>query len=147
VVKYEAGSLEYWSGRRSMNRKWFSLEFTYAFILLTLTGFVSADQQQPAFESMAEKRTELMKVSLSLNNEQVTRIEKINLDAAQRIQELKDKNSRYKRIIFRKIQQVKKERDIELKKVLTNEQWQTYQAKKEELRSEVRLQTKELGSK
>ena len=61
------------------------------------------------------------------------------------MQELKDKNSKYKRIIFRKIQYVKKERDVQLKKVLTNEQWQTYQAKKEELRSEVRLQMKETG--
>ena len=88
-----------------------------------------------------------MKVSLNLNEEQFTQIEKINLNAAHKMQELKDKNSKYKRIIFRKIQYVRKERDVQLKKILTNEQWQTYQARKEELRSEVRLQMKELGSK
>ena len=126
-----------------MNQKSLSLGLSFALILLT--GLVSADQQQPSLEWMAERRTEVMKVSLNLNEEQVTQIEKINLNAAHKMQELKDKNSKYKRIIFRKIQYVKKERDVQLKKVLTNEQWQTYQAKKEELRREVRLQMKESG--
>ena len=84
-----------------------------------------------------------MKASLNLNEEQVIQIEQINLSAAHKMQELKDKNSKYKRIIFRKIQLVRKERDVELQKVLTNEQWHTYQAKKEELRSEVQLQMKQ----
>ncbi len=126
-----------------MNQKSLSLGLSFALILLT--GLVSADQQQPSLEWMAERRTEAMKVSLYLNEEQVTQIEKINLNAAHKMQELKDKNSKYKRIIFRKIQYVKKERDVQLKKVLTNEQWQTYQAKKEELRRQVRLQMKETG--
>ena len=126
-----------------MSRKALIFVFTFAFI--SWVGFVSADQQQPSLERRAEKRTEVMKGSLKLNEEQVTQIEQINLKAAHKMQELKDKNSKYKRIIFRKIQYVKKERDVQLKKVLTNEQWQTYQAKKEELRSEVRLQMKETG--
>lgn len=128
-----------------MSQKSLSLGLSFAIILST--GLLSADQQQPSLERMAERRTEVMKVSLNLNEEQFTQIEKINLNAAHKMQELKDKNSKYKRIIFRKIQYVKKERDVQLKKILTNEQWQTYQARKEELRSEVRLQMKELGSK
>jgi hypothetical protein len=126
-----------------MNHKSLLLGLSFAIILSR--GFVSADQQQPSLEMMAERRTEVMKASLKLNEEQVTQIEQINLSAAHKMQELKDKNSKYKRIIFRKIQYVKKERDAQLKKVLTNEQWQTYQAKKEELRGEVQFQMRNTG--
>jgi hypothetical protein len=126
-----------------MNRKALILVFVFAFI--SWVGFVSADQQQPSLERRAEKRTEVMKASLNLNEEQVIKIDSINLSAAHKMQELKDNNSKYKRIIFRKIQLVRKERDVELQKVLTNEQWHTYQAKKEELRSEVQLQMKQIG--
>ena len=83
-----------------MNRKSLSLGLIFAFILFI--GFVSADQQQPSLERMAERRTEVMKVSLNLNEVQVTQIEKINLNAAHKMQELKDKNSKYKRIILEK---------------------------------------------
>lgn len=93
-------------------------------------------------EERAGKLTEWMKSNLQLNDDQVTRVHTINLKYANKNQGLQTQAMSRKQ----KMQELKdndKAKDAELKNVLTNDQYDTYQAKKDEIRKQMKEKMRE----
>jgi len=81
-------------------------------------------------EDTAMMQTEAMAHSLKLTDDQVEQVDKINLEAIKKMSSAKNESSKVKMARGMRSAQDKKESD--LKKVLTPEQWKTYEAMKEE---------------
>ena len=116
------------------------------FLLITLSfaGNVILGQKKTSStpEERATKLTEWMKTNLQLNGDQVTQVQTINLKYANKNQELQTQSLSRKQ----KMQILKdndKAKDAELKKVLTADQYNNYQAKKEEIRKQMKERMRE----
>jgi len=83
-------------------------------------------------EYMAQRQTEMMTERLSLTKEQIPAIEKINLETAKVMVSYRDTHRGDQAGMRNKMQELQKEKEPALKKILTGEQWKKLQ----ELRSE-----------
>jgi len=93
-------------------------------------------------EERAAKLTEWMKTNLELSGEQVTQVQTLNLKYANKTQELQTQSLSRKQ----KMQILKdndKAKDAELKNVLTTDQYNNYQAKKDEIRKQMKERMRE----
>jgi len=93
-------------------------------------------------EERATKMTEWMKTTLQLNNDQAAQVQPINLKYANKTQDLQSQTISRKQ----KMQILKdndKAKDVELKNVFTAEQYDTYQAKKDEIRKQMKEKMRE----
>jgi hypothetical protein len=93
-------------------------------------------------EERATKLTEWMKTNLQLSGDQVTQVQTLNLKYANKTQELQTQSLSRKQ----KMQILKdndKAKDAELKDVLTTDQYNNYQAKKEEIRKQMKERMRE----
>jgi periplasmic protein CpxP/Spy len=88
-------------------------------------------------EDRAEFLTDWMKTELKLDNGQTAAVQKINLNYSQKNQEVFNSDgSRLRKL--RKLKELAKEKDKELKNVLTQDQYAKYQAKKDELKEKIK---------
>lgn len=90
----------------------------------------------PPAEDRAAFSTEMMKDKLNLTEEQVPKVEAINLKAAlemDKLKKLNDKVSKFK--AFRKIQQ---DKDDSLKAILSKEQFKAYKKMKDEMKKKLK---------
>ncbi len=90
----------------------------------------------------ATKLTEWMKTNLQLNDDQATQVQNINLKYANKTQELQTQSLSRKQ----KMQVLKdndKAKDVELKNVLTTDQYNSYQVKKDEIRKQMKEKMRE----
>jgi len=93
-------------------------------------------------EERATKLTEWMKTNLQLSGDQVTQVQTLNLKYANKTQELQTQSLSRKQ----KMQILKdndKAKDAELRNVLTTEQYNNYQVKKEEIRKQMKERMRE----
>ena len=93
-------------------------------------------------EQRASKLTEWMKTNLQLNDDQATQVQTINLKYANKTQGLQTQSLSRKQ----KMQTLKendKAKDAELKTVLTHDQYNSYQAKKDEVRKQMKEKMRE----
>ena len=93
-------------------------------------------------EERAAKLTAWMQSNLQLNDDQVTRVQTINLKYANKNQGLQTQTMSRKQ----KMQELNdndKAKDAELKDVLTTDQYNIYQAKKEEIRKQMKERMRE----
>ena len=119
----------------------------YRLVLMTtilLIGFtVNAQQKELAAPAeRAAKVTEWMKTNLQLNDDQATQVQTINLKYANKTQGLQTQSLSRKQ----KMQTLKendKAKDAELKTVLTHDQYNSYQAKKDEVRKQMKERMRE----
>jgi len=105
--------------------------------MLFVFVLVAMAQEVPPPEERARKLTERLTTILNLTADQVPKVEEINLAAARRHEAQRNEGGRalQKR---RRAKAVEKERDRELRRVLTAAQWRTYESKKEELIEELK---------
>jgi len=94
-------------------------------------------------ERTAERMTRLMTLQLSLSDDQIPRVEQINLVATRRIQaelgtDFKEKSKYRKSQIAGALRSIGEDRDHSLVKVLTGEQWGTYSQNQQEMREIMR---------
>lgn len=118
---------------------------TVIFIIPLLSHAAFAQRGMRSPEERAEKQTAMMKEELSLTEDQVAKVEEINLKYAQKNEELREQYKGEREAImtaFRESQQLKEE---ELAQVLTEEQMTKLQEKKEEMRSQRRGRRGRLG--
>jgi hypothetical protein len=115
-------------------------------ILITLLFTVNIIWAQKKTSSTPEERatriTEWMKTNLQLNNDQATQVQNINLKYANKTQGLQTQSMSRKQ----KMQTLKdndKAKDAELKNVLTADQYSAYQAKKDEIRKQMKERMRE----
>ena len=110
--------------------------------LLFLVNITSAPTQTSTPAERADKLTEWMKTNLQLNDDQVTHVQNINLKYANKTQGLQTQSMSRKE----KMQTLKendKAKDAELKNVFTTDQYNAYQAKKDEVRKQMKERMRE----
>ena len=96
-------------------------------------------RQRMTVEERAKRTTEWMQKELKLSDDQVKKVEPINLSFAKATQELREKTSRDDRKGMREaMEKLGKERDEALAKVLTEEQMKLYKEKMKERESQRR---------
>ena len=111
--------------------------------LLFVANIVYAQKKMSSTpEERAAKLTGWMKTNLQLNTDQATQVQAINLKYANKTQELQTQSKSRKQ----KMQTLKdndKAKDTELKNVLTPDQYNSYQAKKDEIRKQMKERMRE----
>jgi hypothetical protein len=93
-------------------------------------------------EERANKITDWMKKNLQLNNNQVSQVQAINLKYAQQNEQLKgSKDTKEQKM--KTMKETEKNRDAELKGILTADQYKKWQAKKQETKDMMKEHMKE----
>ncbi len=112
------------------------------FAIVLLLYFGSAySQQQPELSNDPTERgrqvTEWMKTNLQLTDEQVPKVEAVNIRCAEKNIELEGSKNMVKGTRQKYLLSNERYRDNSLKKILTAEQFTNYQAKKEEVMTKM----------
>ncbi|MDH7463093.1 hypothetical protein QEG73_17485 [Chitinophagaceae bacterium 26-R-25] len=117
--------------------------------LLMFSVFVFASRtvlaQMPTASERATKTTNWMKSNLKLTDDQVSKVQDINLKYANKMDELKNSTDTKKQ----KMATMKSDesaKDAELKTVLNDSQYQSWLQKKEEMKKEMKEKMKEKKS-
>jgi periplasmic protein CpxP/Spy len=100
------------------------------------------DKEPMPPDERAAKLTDWMKTNLQLTAEQEKPVQEINLKYAIKTEELRNTDEPRKEK-FKKLKGYNEEKDKELKKVFTEEQFKLYLAKKEEVKEEFKAKAKE----
>lgn len=114
--------------------------------LLVFSLFVFTSQivaaQMPTASERATKTTNWMKSNLKLSDDQVPKVQDINLKYANKMDELKNSaDSKKQKMETMKADESSK--DAELKGVLTDSQYQSWLQKKEEMKKQMKEKMKE----
>lgn len=123
-------------------KKWMPLVLTVSFVLFTITKTSSQEKTMPSASERAARQTEWMKTNLHLTSEQEAKVQEINLKYANKMEELKTVTGTKKN----KMMAAKKEqdaKDAELQSVLNENQFNTYLAKKNEMKEKFKEKRKE----
>lgn len=105
--------------------------------VLTQAQFEEYDSKKP--ERAAAIQTHIMTLQLSLTDQQIPQVEQINLAAATKMfamlagGNVREESRREKFKTVKSLESVGEMHDSELKKVLTEAQWQTYEQHKDEM--------------
>ena len=83
-------------------------------------------------EQMAERQTNMMKEQLELTAEQLPKIEELNLKYAKKMGEVREEVGEDREAMREKIMPLMQEKDTELKKILTAEQWAKFEEERKE---------------
>ncbi len=114
-----------------------SLQITFLAVALILTGSINALSQkrhQKSADEMAKQQTEWMKKELKLSKEQEKAIYKINLETSKRVKENWNKYKGNRERMKSEMQKTRRQKDEELKKAMTEEQYRLYKKRIKEMR-------------
>lgn len=117
-------------------------------VMMSAFSFAVYSQQTASFsaESYAAKLNDWMKTNLQLTSEQIPKVEEINLKYAKRLEALKAKTiPRRQKLDILKADDKAKEK--ELKDIFTVDQFKTYQAKKNEIKKQMKENIKQKKGK
>jgi hypothetical protein len=89
-------------------------------------------------EEMAKKNTDAMKERLELTETQLTKVEKINLTAANKMKDTFDNAMGDREAMRSSMMKVNEETNKELKAVLTAAQWEEYEVMQKERREQMK---------
>ncbi len=119
-------------------------------LLMGCAGRSSAQETQNALRQIppaeqAELQTGFMAETLNLSDDQQSQVQAINLKYANQMQPILASNDR-KLAKFRQFRKLSKQKDAELKEVLTEVLYDQYQVKKEEIRDKIKAKRREKRS-
>ena len=117
--------------------------FLMVSMLLFFTAFAHGDKLTP--QEKAAKKTAWMKANLGLSDDQVKQVEPLNLEYAQKNYDLKNNQAISKEEKETQMKKNDDEKDAKLKAILSPEQFKTYEAKKMEMKEEIKKQHSEGG--
>lgn len=109
--------------------------------LLCIGLFASAQKDIPPPAERAASITEWMKTNLQLTEEQVPKVETINLKYANLTEDLRTSTAGKKQKM-KTLKQNDQAKDAELKLVLTESQYKTYTIRKNEIKEKVKEKAK-----
>lgn len=114
-----------------------------SFILCSIIMGANAQEAGSKYtpEERAQIQNEWMKEQLQLTGDQIPQIESLNLEYAQKMEEVKKMNGRLSQL--KAARNIGDEKDGKLKEILTKDQFNSYQDKKKELRSTMMEMAKE----
>jgi Spy/CpxP family protein refolding chaperone len=108
-------------------------------MIFAFTSVVMAQKEQSqSTEERVKQQTEQMVKDLNLTEDQIPTVEKINQKYAEKMETVRDQNQGNRENMRSEMRQLFEDRDAELKKVLTNEQFEIYKKKQEERRAQRR---------
>ena len=119
--------------------------FLMVSMLLFFTAFAHGDKLTP--QEKAAKKTAWMKANLGLSDDQVKQVEPLNLEYAQKNYDLKNNQAISKEEKETQMKKNDDEKDAKLKTIFTPEQFKTYEAKKMEMKEEMKKQSEGGGAK
>jgi hypothetical protein len=119
--------------------------FLIASMLLFCTAFAHGDKSTP--QEKAAKKTAWMKTNLGLSDDQLKQVEPLNLEYAQKNYDLKSNQALSKEEKETQMKKNDDEKDAKLKTIFSAEQFKTYQAKKMEMKEEMKKQSEGSGAK
>ena len=109
--------------------------------IVLLLIFSNAYSQEPELSSDPAERgrqvTEWMKTNLQLSDEQLPRVEAVNIHCAEKNIELEGNKRMTKSTRQKYLSSNERYRDTELKKIFTAEQFTNYQSKKKEVMTKM----------
>lgn len=113
------------------------LVFAFLFFTATTFGQMSITDIKAGHYGSPEARTlqidSMMQVGLSLNSDQLPVVHDINLHFSKRVENEVVKQNIGDWTRYRRIMKIQKDKDIELKKVLTETQFEKYEKKRDEM--------------
>lgn len=83
-------------------------------------------------EEMAKRNTDAMKERLELNDDQLKKVEAINLETSKKMSEVFASASGSREAMREEMMAIDEEKDEALKPILTEDQWKEYEKMKEE---------------
>ena len=111
----------------------------YITIMVWTLSFTSASfaqqgggQRNMEPKEMAERQTNQMKESLELTAEQLPKVEVLNLKYAEKFGKARDQANGDRESMRSTMMEMMKEKDVELKKILTADQWTKFEADRKE---------------
>ncbi len=106
--------------------------------LIFMTGKIFAQDVETKLspEERARFQTEWMKQNLSLSEDQLAQIEPLNLKYAKKMEEVKTISGKIGKL--KKAKAIMDEKDGQLKKILTKDQFKIYLEKREEIRDKMK---------
>lgn len=105
-------------------------------------GKLEAFMNDTTPEERAQLQTDHMKQSLTLKEDQTSKVGEINLKYSRKMQDTYNTaGSKLQKL--RKLKSISAEKDKEMKNVLSAEQYSTYEANKEEMKEKIRARAKE----
>lgn len=114
-----------------------SIALLVCFTFIALTAQAQEQERTPlTSEERATKWTEWMKNELSITAEQEPEVHAINLKYAQQTESVRTQDGS-RRSKFKDVKSIDNAKDEELKAILTPEQFEKYQARKQEMRKKV----------
>ena len=102
-----------------------------AFGQISIQGIKNGQYGTP--ESRAQQADEMMTKGLGLNDQQIRKVKEINLRYSNRIEQEVVKQALSDWSKYRKIMQIQSDKDAELKPILTSEQYDKYESKRNEM--------------
>jgi hypothetical protein len=112
-------------------------------LLLCMVGMARAqDRQMPSAETRAAKMTDWMKTSLNLTADQQTKVQDLNLKYAVKMDSLRN-SPQARQDKFTVMKSNDAARDAEFQSILTDEQYKTYQEKKQEMKGRFKEKAKD----
>jgi Spy/CpxP family protein refolding chaperone len=108
------------------------------FMLLIFNASVIAQQGQGRGrgnmdpEEFAKRQTTQMKESLELTAEQLSEVEKLNLEYAEKMKEAREQAGDDREAMRSAMMEMVKAKDVKMKKILTAEQWTKFEAERKE---------------
>lgn len=115
-----------------------------ALLVCMFTLAKAQDGQMPTAENRASKMTEWMKTNLNLTADQLGKVQELNMKYAVKMDSLKNSTGE-KQDKFAAMKSDSEARDSELKGILTEEQYKTYQEKKQEMKAKYKAKDKGQG--
>lgn len=110
-------------------------------IFLSTKMFAQDAKTKLTPEERARFQTGWMKENLNLDESQLTQVESLNLKFAQKMEEVKNIQGRLGKV--REAKSNMDEKDKQLKKILTKDQFKIYKEKQEELREKLKQAAQE----
>ncbi len=111
----------------------------FSIFTILLVSFAISTKAQPQHkkfnaEDMSKMQTEMMKKELNLSDKQTTEVSAINLKFAKKMDEQRKNSEGDREAMHKQMETMQKERNAELKEVLTDEQYEKFLKKEEEMR-------------
>jgi len=118
---------------------------TTVFVLFSTLNVVGQGRNRKSPEEMAKQQTEWMKKELKLSAEQEQKMYNINFETAKKMRQTRERHSGNREAMQEEMKVTRRQKDKEMKEVLTKEQYELYKKKLDERRSN--FQNKKKGNK
>ena len=118
-----------------MKKTWFYIVIMALMLSFTSSTIFAQQGRGPRNidpEEMAERQTNQMKEALALTAEQLPKVEALNHKYAKKLKDARDEADGDWESMRSTMMEMMREKDGEMKKVLTTDQWTTFEAQRKE---------------